>query len=255
MPIVHPNKKLGKRAERRDPRTFKLSRYLIPALPTPPVEAGYIGRIRDWRMLLNDQIGNCVVAAAAHMEMQWTAYSGHPFVPSEQDVLMDYERIGGYDPTDPSTDNGCDMLTALKYWRKRGIAGRKILAYVSVNKYDPQEVAQAIYLFGNVYAGLGLPTTVQDADVWQVPECGPVGDGSPWSWGGHCVPIVGYSLEKENSGVDVVSWGQIYPMTWPFIHYYADEFFAVLSEDWIASNGQACNGFNIDQLRTDLKAL
>lgn len=253
--IVHPTKKLGKRAVRNDPRTFKLSRYLIPALPTPPVRAGYIDLIRDWRMYLNDQIGNCTVATAAHMEMQWTTYAGKPFIPDEKDILLAYERIAGYVPGDPTTDNGADCLSVLKYWRKRGIAGRKILAFVSVDKNNPQEIAQAIYLFGSVYVGVGLPISAQDAPVWEVPETGPVNDGSPWSWGGHAIPAVGYNLGKENGGMEVVSWGQLYPMTWAFSHYYVDEMYAVLSEDWIDATGKACNGFNLAQLQADLKML
>jgi len=249
----HPVRKLGKRAQRLDPRTFKLARYLAPVLPTPPLEAGYIQKVSVWPMMLNDSLGDCVIAGAGHCIEQWTTYAGKPVVLTDQQILQGYEAVGGYVPGNPSTDQGCDMLTACNYWRQTGFGGHKILAYVEVDQTNLVEVKQAIYLFGNLYAGWQLPLTVQSANVWSVSTR--TGDGTPGSWGGHCAPVVGYNASAAKGGVTVVTWGGLMPVTWNFLQIYADELYAVLSQDWLEANGYAVSGFNLKQLEADLQAV
>ena len=264
-PLIHPNSpihsRLGKRAPRRDKRTLQFSKYVDRTkLPLPPKEAGYSLKVQDWPMMLNDQLGDCVIAAAGHMVEQWTQYaSGTPAIISDSDILKAYEDVGGYIPGQPWTDQGCDMLSALNYWRKTGIGGHKIAAYAALDLNQMLDVSLAVSLFGNVYLGVALPLYVQGSDVWEVPSHGPYGDGSPGSWGGHAIPIVGYSYlppsninPNHEPGLQVVSWGQIYPMTWNFIVAYADEAYAVISQDWINKNGMSPSGFNMKALLADL---
>jgi len=260
----HPKLKLGKRAPRLDKRTLKLADYLTPALPTPPVQAGYISKVSSWPMYLNDSLGDCVIAAAAHMIEQWSAYSGSEVSLTDQDVLVGYEKVGGYVPGNPNTDSGCDMLTALNYWRKTGFGGHKIQAFVAVDPTNKLEVMQAIYLFGNVYSGIALPLSAQTTTnpvpnglpLWQFPAGGLNGDGSPGSWGGHCVPLMGYSNDSRgHPGTELITWGAVYDATWEFFMNYADEAYAVLSSDWFESNGEAPSGFDLAQLQADLSAL
>ncbi len=260
----HPKLKLGKRSPRLDHRTLKLSKYLTPALPTPPIRAGYVEKVAQWPMYLNDSLGDCVIAAAGHMIQQWTAYAGEETQISNSAILTGYVQVGGYVPNNPDTDNGCDMLTALKYWRKTGLGGHKIAAFVSVDFTNQQEVEQAIALFGSVYTGLALPLVAQSPTqtgpngkpCWSVAECGTNGDGSPGSWGGHCVPLIGYSNDPAgHPGTMLVTWGALYDMTWKFLNLYTDEMWAVLSSDWFEQSGQSPSGFNLAQLQADLSAL
>jgi len=169
--------KLGKKPAKVDARTLKLSKYLRlpapPAPPSPPSEVSWITHVRNWPMFMNDRIGDCVPAGAAHAVEQWTQYAcGQEAAITDAQVLKAYEDVGGYDPDDPSTDQGCSMLDMLKYWRKAGIGGHKILAFVSVDQKNLTEVAQAIMLFGNVYAGVQLPLSAQGADKWTVADGG-----------------------------------------------------------------------------------
>ena len=258
--------KLGKRAPRRDLRTLKLSDYLTPELPKPPIRAGYIDQVKSWPMLLNDSLGDCAVACPGHQIQQWTTYAGTPFVPRDKDILKAYEDVGGYKPGDPSTDNGCYILDVLKYWRKTGIAGHKILAFASVNFNNRTEMEQAIYLFGSLNVGVALPLSAQNPThhdplgfckpCWSVPKGGPYGDGSPGSWGGHCIPIVGYSNDPAGyPGVEVITWGAVYDMTWPFIKNYMDEAWVILTQDWINAAGKTPTGLNLAQLQADLAAI
>lgn len=250
--------KLGKKAKRFDPRTFQLAKYLQrPALLAPPSEVSYVVKVPSWPMLLNDELGDCVIAAMGHMVQQWSFFAtrGAGMVTmSDAEALGAYEAIGGYSPEDPSTDQGCDMLTALNFWRKNGIqvGGKthKIVAFAEVDPTNPTEVQQAIYLFGNMFTGVQLPVSAQDADDWTVPDGGIYGStGQPGSWGGHCIPTCASSPITKT----VVTWGSRLKMSDNFLLDYCDEAYAVLSLDWIESS--APNGFNLAQLQADLAAL
>lgn len=255
--------KLGKKAQKIDQRTLQFHRYLTPARhlvgvagPHPPASMGYTSKCETtyfvpWPMMLNDAIGDCTTAAAGHMIGEWTADAGRPFMPSDNDVLAAYEAVSGYVPGDSSTDNGAAMLDVLNYWRQAGIAGHPITAYAQVNPANKLEVEQALYLFGSVYIGINLPLSVQGRPFWSVPSYGPVNDGAPGSWGGHCVPIVGYS----DAGMHVVTWGQKITMSWSFLKTYSDEAYAVLSLDWIGAGKLSVSGFDIDALLADLQTI
>ncbi len=243
--------RIGKRAPRLDPRTFRAERFLPAVLPKPSHGYQWDGAVATWPMLLNDNLGCCVPAASGHMIQQWTAYTGSHIVPSDGQILKAYEDIGGYVPGDPSTDNGCVMLDALNYWRQTGIAGHKILAYIKVDLKKTDQVRLSIELFGNLYLGIQLPISAQGAGKWTVPPGGPVGDGSPGSWGGHCLPIVAYNPRV----LTVVTWGSLLPMTWEFMAAYADEAYCVLSQDWIDNTGIAPSKFALAQLQADLTSL
>lgn len=269
--------KLGKRAPRIDRRTLKMADYLprssnlmvgalklnLSAPPTAPSSAGYVSEVGDWGMDLNDQLGDCTIACAAHEILQWSTYAGTPKRITDAEILTAYEAVSGYIPGDPSTDNGAVILDVLNYWRKTGIGGDKLSAYVSVNWQDREELKQAIALFGNVNIGIQLPISAQNTtaggngfQVWEVPAGGAVDDGSPGSWGGHCVPIVGFRDDGTGaSGTQVITWGAVYDMTWNFLNAYVDEAYCLLSNDWLEKVGESPSGFDLAELKADLAAL
>lgn len=250
--------KTGKRAPRLDLRTLKLAQYLPAILPPPPAEVSWVTHVPSWPMLLNDSLGDCVPAAAGHMVQQWTTYAHSSatqgdgsFTPSDHDILKVYEVIGGYIPGEPSTDNGAFMLDMLNYWRKTGIAGHKIVAYVAVDLARVDEIKTAIQLFGSLYLGIQLPLSVQGANRWIVPDGGAYGDGSPGTWGGHCIPVFAASPQT----LTCVTWGSTLKMSWNFLKDYADEAYCVLSQDWIDKNGLSPSQLNLAQLLADLTRL
>ncbi len=259
--IVVPGRRLGRLSPRTDRRTLHMSKY-VKALAPPPANCGYVSAIASWPMDLNDCLGDCTFAAADHMIEQWTGYANPPAVLITDEQTLDaYEAVSGYNPNDSSSDNGAVMLDVLKYWRATGIGGHKIVAYVSVNFKDHTEVMQAVQLFGNCYVGISLPVSAQNPvpgfngnPVWSTPGGGPVGDGAPGSWGGHSVPIVGYGVDGEgNAGTEVITWGQVYDMTWGFVDNYVEEAWAVLSADWIEPDKLAPSGFSLSELQADLR--
>jgi hypothetical protein len=259
-------RKLGKKPQRIDTRTLHFRNYATTTaapfpgpLPIPPAEISYVVKVPSWPLLLNDQLGDCVIAAMGHMVQQWTYFSSDGAamrIMTDAEALEAYEAIAGYNPDDPNTDQGTDMLTALNYWRNTGItvAGEKdqIAGYVAVNPQDLLEVRQAIWMFGNLFIGLQMPQTAESENAWTVADGGIyTAQGAPGSWGGHCVSMMAESPET----LTCVTWGERLKLSHNFMADYADEAYAVLSNDWITSQGDTIAGFDLAALRRDIAAL
>jgi hypothetical protein len=251
-----PGKRLGGGTPRVDPRTLRVSKY-TKALPSPPPESGLVSLVKEWPVFLNDVIGDCAQAAFLHMREQWTAYAGKPLIPTNGDALDLYEGSTGYNPNNPASDQGTVLLDFLNYLRQKGL----IVAYAAVNPLDTTEIQQTVVTFGGAYIGIALPITAQNPptgnnglSVWLAQ--GLSGNGQPGSWGGHCVPIVGYGVDSQgDGGTEVVTWGQLYDMTYGFIAAYCTEAYAIVTQDWIEADGKSPSGFDITQLLADLQAV
>lgn len=268
--VKHERFRLGRKPYKHDTRNFKLSRYLkMDVLPPAPLNGGYTGAEPSWPMMYNDRLGDCVCAYAGHAIQIMTTYAqATPTILTDRQVLQLYETIGGYVPTNPSnpttnsTDNGCVISDLLKYWRTVGINGHKILAYAQVDWTNHEEVKQAIQLFGSVCVGINMPLSAQRPPIgnnglplWHVTD-GLTGQGAPASWGGHCVPFAAFGNDSEgNLGMLAVSWGGLYDVSWEFNNAYVEEMWAVISTDWINSNGNAPSGFDLATLQADLAQL
>jgi len=244
--------KLGKLPAIFDDRTLRFAAYLDPNLPPPPAAVDYGSKVPSWPMYDNDKYGDCTCAAAAHMIQNWTANAGREVTPPEPAVLAFYEHFVG---TPPPPDEGCNMLTVLKYWRRAGLDGHPVLAFTSVESARQAQVMSAIYLLGSVYIGVALPDSVLQGDAlavpWVVPPGGAVGSAAPNPANGHCIPAVGY----DANNLYVVTWGERKAMSWAFLAAYAEESYAVLSRDFIARSGATAAGFDLATLERDLAAL
>lgn len=251
MPQVHY--KLGKHRPQIDKRTLQFGAYLTKALPAPPVSVDYTKLVTKWPMMGNDQYGDCTCAAAGHMIEEWTANTGAVNILSDQQVLDAYNHFAH-----GNADAGADMLSVLKYWRKTGIGGDKILAFAQLEPQNDVQLRDAVSIFASAYIGLALPDFAAPAGAdlltipWIVPGQGPVGDAAPNPNNGHCVPAVAY----DQRFIYVVTWGAIKTMSWQFYDAYADEAFAVLSPDWINQKvGTSPSGFDLAALEQDLAAV
>lgn len=239
---------------RQDKRTLLLEKY-TSTMPAPPARNFFQERVRTWEMMGNDALGNCTCAAAGHMIEQWTAYASTEIHPTDAQIIKAYEDVGGYVPGRPETDQGAVMLDVLNYWRQTGIAGHQIVAYVRVRIASPFQMMAAASLFGNVYLGLQLPLSAKDqfakGQEWEVAGVPDFDRNQPGSWGGHCVPIVGYDPKR----LLCVTWGATKFMSWDFLRAYADEAYAVLTLDWIRKDNVSPSGFNINSLIANMKTV
>jgi hypothetical protein len=253
--------KLGKHAPRFDTRVPRLEAHLTrAALPAPPAKKDWpkAGKIATWGMMLNDRLGDCVIAAKGHAILEWTALAGlHKSVKlPDSTILAGYEAIGGYVPGRPDTDNGCDMLTAAQYFQSTGFGGHRISAFATLGVGKAMSVShwqEAINLFGSIDIGLAMPAAwrskTKEGDVWDA-GAGQSGDWSPGSWGGHDVLLTGYDAAAKV--YQLVTWGQIQLITEAALIGYCDEAYTYLSPDWLY-NGTAPNRYQLAELQRDLQ--
>lgn len=250
----HPGPlRLGKLPAREGAVTLKLATYLEPArLPAPPAQFGHDGQVASWQMLANDRIGDCVIAGALHETMLWTSIGSSEIAVSDDAAIKNYEAIAGYDPADPSTDQGTDVAAAASYRRKTGLLDahgkrHKVGAYLALTPGDVQEHLTGLYLFGAVGIGVRFPQSAMqqfhDGQPWDVVA------GSPIE-GGHYISAVA----RRDGRIVVVTWGREQPMTDAFLQTYNDESYVYLSAEYL-HQGKSPEGFDLAQLRSDLSAV
>jgi hypothetical protein len=263
--LTHPTTgrtvKLGRNLPHIIHPTLKFRDYLgLAPVPVPDTVDWYRKHAGLWNSLGNDQLGDCLCAAAGHIEDVFRKDSENGLPPITQGQAINlYVAACGYVRGDTYTDNGGTLQEVLAYWRSKGILGGGVAAiagYVAVEATKATEVEQAVYLFGNLYIGLSLP------DEWISPfpaTSGFVWDvaGKPDPDNGHCVAVFGYNSQ----GVFIDSWGLNGTITWAAFAKYLStdaggEVYAVLSQDWIEkATALAPSGFNFAALQADLKAL
>jgi len=245
----HTKMRLGRKAIKTDSRTLRLARYFTPALPPPPPATDWTKGITSWGMMLNDTLGDCTIAGAAHATQVWTANTGDMVTVPDATIENYYEQWDGYVPGDAGTDNGGVELDVLNDWKKQGFAGNVLLAFADPKPANLDEIRQSITLFGGVYIGLALPITAQTQDVWDVVPRGGA-KARKNSWGGHCVFVPKY----DQDGFTCITWGQLKTMTVAFWRKYCDEAHTLLSQNWLTARG-APSGFDQAQLQADLNAI
>jgi hypothetical protein len=234
---------------------FRLGAYLTaaPVLPATPSAFGHQNLITEWGMLANDRYGDCVWAGAAHETMLYNKEADGTAVFTDANVLADYAAVTGFNPGDPSTDQGTDLQDAAAYRRKAGIvdsAGKRhtIAAYLALDSGNLSHLLTAAYLFSAAGIGLNLPASAIDqaknAEPWDVVS------GSPTE-GGHYVPLVG----RLASGMLVcVSWGRQQLLTENFFQAFCDEAVAYVSAEDLVDQ-KSPDGFAYADLLADLAEL
>lgn len=243
--------KLGKKPARQGAVQFKLIDYIDKTKLTPPNSFGHEQAIKTWGMLGNDKYGDCVWAGAAHETMDWNREANKTVTFTDASVLDAYTEVTGFNPNDPSTDQGTDVQVAASFRRKTGVLDangkrHKVAAYLSITPGDLAEHKLALWLFGAVGIGINFPKSAMDqfnaGKPWSVVS------GSPID-GGHYIPLVAYRGELE-----CVTWGAIQKLTSGFLKKYNDESVVYLSEEMLTS-GKSSEGFNLAALKSDLAAL
>lgn len=263
--IVHPITGNAYRLGRRPSppaRHLRLGAYLKPAEPPSPPQVCHYSPAAERGLAMclgNDDLSDCVAAAAAHLIDVWRGNAGVPGLVSQAEAIAFYSRAAGYVPGKPETDQGGDLLTAMRVWRDKGFfadGSGGLSAWAAVDATDPHQVMTAVWLFEGLYMGACLP------DAWLDPM--PAATGFVWSpagaadpQNGHSTATVGYNAV----GVQIATWGMIGTVTWPALAAVwgaqaGGELYALLSPEVIArATLKAASGFDLAALAADLAAL
>lgn len=219
-----------------DSRTFDLSVYLEQEnLDKVPSSYNWGNKIDTgkWGTLGNLKINNCTCAAAGHLIMAWTSSIGKLHKPTPKAIVQSYSALTGFNPKTDGQGKPIEAIKALKHWRKKGIAGRKIIAFAKLDFKNRRQLLQAIYLYGGCYVGINLPKSAEkqysESKKWTVPRSRTKGEGEPGSWLGHALTITGYRKNELRA----VTWGKEMIMSMDFWETYVDEAYAIFSEDFI----------------------
>jgi hypothetical protein len=259
--------KYGRRPMDRSRPRLTLERYLDPrapmrrgGLPAVPLtqDVDYASEVTSWPMYLNDQLGDCTIAAIGHMYGAWTRYAaGSEALFPDDAVQAVYSRVGGYVPGDPSTDQGCVMADVLADQRSHGItdtSGRlhKVAGYAALgNPADEGLLGQVLDVFGSVYVGINVQQQMEDE----------FGGGQPWTWDPGAEEIGGHAIclqRRKGSGgapLEYVTWGALQAATTGFQAGAAEEAWAVVTQDWVRANGTSVEGLDLQQLLSDMQHL
>lgn len=257
-----PNLKLGRLPRHFNPAVPHMSALLADksSLPPPPDEVTYIDALPDDSgMMLNDSLGDCTIAAMYHAIQLWTATTSKMQTAKDSDVLAMYELICGYNPADPSTDQGGIEQHVLHEWLMRGIPLNdtdgnpfelnKLESYFEVDPRIEEDVKRVIWECGCCYIGFEVPSNIFPPDgdppkLWQYQR----GAGIV---GGHAVVLCGYDAE----GPTLLSWGAKYKMTWEFFSRLTDEAYAIVNPEWANATGKTPLGMSLGTLTHQMRML
>jgi hypothetical protein len=174
---------------------------------------------------LNDQCGDCVIAARANHTLRLAYRPG--FQISDDEVRNEYQAESQRNWRWLWTRRGgIDTESSLEQWRDRGwtaggIPNRKIAAFSVVDHNDSVAMKNAIYTKTGVQFALNLPKGLSATNA-----CGP---GHPWNQsglpieGGHTILLCGYDAD----GPIGITFGVKQNLSWPFVQEYGLAAYAI----------------------------
>lgn len=245
--------KLGKLAPKRRLGLPSLGDFLgkVTTWPTVPARGWEFAVPQEALSILgNDQYGDCTCAGAMHLIQAQSYNNGRPIQPTTEEALALYTAVTGFNPHDPSTDQGAACTDVLTYWRDHGVTAggqlHKIAGFASVDVTSLAQMRYAAYLFGGLYLGINCPAKCQDhTDNWNFAPGLPIE-------GGHCIIQAGEGAAGGKMG----SWGMWIPASNEFILGYVDEGYVVWSQDWIdLQSGNTPSGVDIAGLALAAQSL
>lgn len=235
-------------------RQIRFDRYTdFSRLPAPPRRVNYTGGLTAWGAMLNFKLDICAVASAGHMIQAWTHLASRKRVTVGSKPLVDmYSGVSGYNPKTGKPDEGCDVETAFRWWRDKGLGGHKIEAWCWVDPHQRLQVETAHWLFGGLYVVLNLPATALDQWDKGVPWSGSPKPNRPGTQPGSGFPHAVNVVAIGPNYLTAVTWGTLQPITPVFWDSYVLDCYPVLSQDWISPNLTAPSGFDLEALKADL---
>lgn len=252
-----PDRKYGRKPVKRLLSMPALGDYLDKATTWPAVPPqGWENAVSPsaWGMLGNDQYGDCAEAGILHLIQGQAANTFNPLTATTAQALALYSAITGFNPDDPSTDQGTALTDLLAYVQKNGVemtdaTGKTVTVEVvgsaSLDISSVQQRRYAAYTFGGNYLGINCPQQCED-------------DTSNWNFaaglpiaGGHCIPQEG----EGSQGGKIVSWGMVIPVSNAFIAGYLEEAYVIVTKAWLNSKAVSPTGMDLNGLVSAMKGL
>lgn len=258
--IVLPFKR-GRRPPVHTRRTMRLALAMHKALdalgPAPTVSDDYVSAVMQqsasgWNCWWNNSLGDCVCEDSGHGLMLRTANAGKIIIPTSQDILALYEAVGGYQPGNASTDQGCDEGLMCQYLIKTGLCGQKASATGPVDPTNIEHLKWTVQIFGSCRLGIIVDQQMEQQFSLKQPWETPAAANDP-NAGGHDVPIVKYDSQYAY----VVTWGGLQPVAWPLVSQssFLEEAHCEAWEDFCRAGGTTPAGFNLQQMLADAQQI
>jgi hypothetical protein len=239
-----------------DRQAAATARILDQLGSAPSASPGYSGNADlivkgDFGMDGNDQYGDCVFADIAHRIMVRTAQAGQGaiVIPTQAETLALYTEVTGFDPNDPNTDHGGDLVTAAEYMQKTGmlIGGARHTEDGNgiIDPANIDHIKWAICLFGCAPGGWKFPQSgMAQFDAGQPFDIVPSTrvPSSP----DHDMLILEYRPDEPSWLLG--TWGKRWPATTAFVKACLSEVVPVGAKDFITANGLAPSGVNMPQI-------
>jgi hypothetical protein len=239
--------------EPKNAPSLKLKRFLTGVVPDHPLGADYLAAFNSWKMLGNDQYGDCVAVTLANVYRLLSFVLGGREVYLTMDQVIEIYKT--QNPGFPKEDNGMDIQTLLEYLVKNpGKWGIEVLGFAQVDLSNQAEVDAAIGIFGFIWTGV----YVQNVNMTQFSA------GKPWDYsplsqvtGGHSVITAGYN--KPRSGAlagyyDFITWAQETSFTKNFLQHLGMQGWVVIFKEHLG-NKQFIEGMNMETFAADYKAI
>lgn len=229
-------------------------RAMLPPLPKPPPFMCWTSNVSGpFDVLGNDKIGDCAIVAPAQLMRVATSVCGAERKPTLAAVEATYSAVSGYNPMDPSTDNGCVVTDVLARWKGDGLQldgglPDKLLGYIALNPHDLDELRWGICWFGGIYCGWNLPELALNATrYWRMSQ----NPADMKIAGGHATACCTYS----EAGFDQITWGEFMLATPNFTPAFLEEAYVPVMADWMMPSGTTPSGFSRVELEDRIKAL
>jgi hypothetical protein len=220
----------------------------VSEVPLPPVPDRFgftrLSSGRPWGMLGNDTVGDCVIAGACHSLMLQAERAGKIINFTDASAIQTYSDATGYDPNDPSTDQGTDMVAFGDFWKNTGILDdsgnrHKIVEWIALDTITLPELREALWVFKAVMLGMQFPQSAMDQfnnnEVWSSPISS--------IEGGHCI-----MQASRYTWDNIVTWNQPHAATEDFLLRTLDEAFIPITQEMLDDSGKNEAGYDLATL-------
>jgi len=226
-------------------------------LPPPPDSVDWISKMPgDLGAMLNDQVNDCSCAAFYHALQVWS-FNATGAIQTEPDsnVAALYAAVSGYQPTDGAPGPECSMQDVLIHIAKtgapvgpNGTGVNKLAAFLEIDHRNLDDLKRTVQECGVAYVGINVPAYIHTSPM---PQLWDIEQDNAQIIGGHAVIAAGYDAQ----GLQVVSVGKTYKMTWRFFSKYTHEAYALADASWIDAKRTTPGGLSLRTLEQQMRAL